>query len=352
MGLLDELMQQTKKIDFLFPNSFEELMNSKYYDYDKFEWFLYYVFKLDGSKVQKMGKKGKGDGGADLILTIPQDSGGLLRVGVQAKYWKNRVGTEPVNQLASAKSRHNLTHLWIITTSDLTSDAKEIAESMDISILRREDVKKFIETIKHRYEKDIEEKGESSIEFLKPDKKKTYKSDKVSAKPQQSEKAESNHISLMKDLRKEISKKYKLYPIYTVYNNEVMAQLIKEKPTTIEALMKIKGFGEKKVQLFGEDVIVFIKENLVAKKVSSNKSGSTISFFDFLISERPKIAKFNNLSEAEVYDDQTAKNIVKMKPRSKNALRKVFGFKECNIEIFGDYLIRKITPFLDEPKSN
>ena len=112
------------------------------------------MFKLDGSKVQKMGKKGKGDGGADLILTIPQESGGVLRVGVQAKYWKNRVGTEPVNQLASAKSRHNLTHLWIITTSDLTSDAKEIAESMDINILRRDDVKKFILAIKNQYKKE------------------------------------------------------------------------------------------------------------------------------------------------------------------------------------------------------
>ena len=44
MGLLKDLLRQTEKIDFLFPNSFEELMNDTYYDYDKFEWFLYYVF--------------------------------------------------------------------------------------------------------------------------------------------------------------------------------------------------------------------------------------------------------------------------------------------------------------------
>ena len=88
---------------------------------------------------------------------------------------KNRVGTEPINQLASAQSRHNLTDLWIITTSDLTSDAKEIAEAMDIKILRADDVDKLIKSIKERYDNDIEKNGESSIEFFKTKEKNNYR---------------------------------------------------------------------------------------------------------------------------------------------------------------------------------
>ena len=84
--------------------------------------------KMDGAKVDKVGRKEKGDGGADLIVNILQENGSVQRIGIQAKYWKYKVGTEPINQLASAKARHNLSDLWIITTSDLTSDAKEIAE--------------------------------------------------------------------------------------------------------------------------------------------------------------------------------------------------------------------------------
>ncbi|MFW5983487.1 MAG: restriction endonuclease [bacterium] len=354
MNLLDELMQQSKKIDFLFPNSFEELMNDEYYDYDKFEWFLYYVFKLEGIKVQKVGKKGKGDGGADLILTQQQENGGVLRIGVQAKYWKNRVGTEPINQLASAQKRHDLSYLWIITTSDLTSDAKEIAESMDITILRAADVKKFIEAVKNQYAKEIKETGESSIEFLKREKKPASQSQSIK-KEESSPKnlEETKEIALMKDLRKKLSKKYKLYPVYTVYNNDAMQLLIEKKPTSIEELSSIKGIGNKKIQMFGEELVAFIKENLIDGKTSKKAkfSKKDKELYDLLIHERSKIAKYNNISELDAYDNQTAKNMVKMKPRNKETLKKVYGFKQENIDLFGDYLIRKLLVFLDQSHS-
>lgn len=67
----------------------------------------------------------------------------------------------------------------------------------------------------------------------------------------------------------------------------------------------------------------------------------------FLLTERSKIAKFNKLSENDVYDDRVANYLVKMKPRSKEALSKVFEFRKDNIDIFGDYLVRIISKFLD-----
>src|SRR5690554_2911128 len=181
MGLIKSLLRKTEKIDFLFPNDFDQLMKDDYYDYDKFEWFLYYVFKLEGTKVTKVGKKGSGDGGADLIVTIESEKGYNKRIGIQAKYWKYKVGTAPINQLASAKARHSLSDLWIITTSDLTSDAKEIAESLNIKILRAVDVKQFIETVKDHHEKYLKEDGESPITFL-PLTKKTSKTKKTNTK--------------------------------------------------------------------------------------------------------------------------------------------------------------------------
>lgn len=344
MDLLKTLLKQTEKIDLLFPNSFEELMNNNYYDYDKFEWFLNYVFKLEGYNVQKIGRKGRGDGGADLIINMPLENGGARIIGIQAKYWKNRVGTEPINQLASAKARHHLTDLWIITTSDLTSDAKEIAESMDIKILRGEDVKSLIEAVKKRYAKDITEKGESPIEFLKPGAK------TVASKPLEKEpilkNLNKNHIELMRTLRMELSKKHKLFPVYNVYNNETMYQIIENKPLNLEDLSKIKGFNEKKINTIGFDVINFVKENLLEKNTSSLDVDKEL--LNLLLTERPKIAKFNNLSEKDVYDDRVAGYLVKMKPRNKETLARVYEFRKENIDIFGDYLIRVISKFLDD----
>jgi restriction system protein len=359
MNLLKEILNKTEKIDFIFPNTFEELMNNDYYDYDKFEWFLYYVFKLDGSKVDKIGKKGKGDGGADLILTIRQEDGSLRSIGIQAKYWKNRVGSEPINQLASAKSRHNLTDLWIITTSDLTTDAKEIAESMDIKILRAEDVSKLIESVKDRYNKDIEKKGESSIEFLKivekPSKQPKPKIEpkvepivEIKIEPKFEPKRDDineSHFESLRALRTELGKKYKLFPLYNVFNNETLAQIIEQKPTTSEELLKINGLSTKKIEMFGAEVIDFVKSTLISKPQETPNIDQGL--IDILIAERAKIARFNKLSEADVYDDKTAVYIAKMRPKNKETLAKVYGFRKENIEIFGDYLLRVITKFYE-----
>src|SRR5690554_392362 len=340
MNILDELIKETNKIDFLFPNSFEQLMHSKYYDYDKFEWFLYYVFKMNGSNVRKIGAKGRGDGGADLIVSDKLPDGGVRRIGIQAKYWKNRVGTGPINQLASAKSRHDLTDLWIITTSDLTTDAKEIAEAMDIKILRGEDVENLIEHVKKMYQKDIEEKGESSIEFL-PIKEKVTKNDKKKDLKVEKNNVDSELVKKLKDLRSELAKKHKTFPIYMVYNNANIDDLIKANPQTLEELSKVRGFGSKKVEQFGNDIIELFKSE--AKDANLDIPEGDQELFNKLIAERPRIASFNNIPEDSVYSDQVARNLAKMKPKKLEHLERIFGFDKKNIEIFGDYLIKFIT---------
>lgn len=341
MNILDELIKETNKIDFLFPNSFEQLMHSKYYDYDKFEWFLYYVFKMNGSNVRKIGAKGRGDGGADLIVSDKLPDGGVRRIGIQAKYWKNRVGTGPINQLASAKSRHDLTDLWIITTSDLTTDAKEIAESMDIKILRADDVSNLIEHVKSVYEKDIETKGESPIEFLKEQQKSTKK--KIEPKPtkEPKEDLDSDLVKQFKSLRFKLSKTHKMYPLYTVYTNAMIDDIIKLNPKTKEALNDIKGFGPTKINLFGDDIIELLKES--NQQPETNVSDKDQVLYDKLIAERPRIASFNKIPIESVYTDQVARNLAKMKPKNLEHLEKIFGFDKKNIPIFGEYLISFIS---------
>ena len=341
MNLIGDLLKKTEKIDFLFPNSFDELINNKYYDYDKFEWFLYYVFKLDGNKVEKVGSKGRGDGGADLILSVPQKDGAMLRIGIQAKYWKNRVGTAPINQLASAKARHGLTHLWIITTSDLTSDAKEIAESLGIKILRAEDVEDFIKKIRTRFQEDIDTNGQSSIEFLQPSPKTNKLKEIKELKNNETSVIDDSKTlnelgTRLKSLRIELAKKTNS-SLWAIYNNETINELIKNKPSTLEELLKIKGFGTKKVEAFGDEIIAVFK-----KKEPVYLEDAETRLYNILISERPKIASFNKLEQDQVYTDKVASYLAKMKPRTKEDLEKIFGFEKKNIEIFGDFLIKLI----------
>jgi superfamily II DNA helicase RecQ len=312
-------------------------MNDEYYDYEKFEWFLYHVFRLDNKDVQKVSQRNKGDGGVDLIITIPNPDGTQKRIGIQAKYWKNRVGAQPMNQLTSAKNRHGLTDLWLITTSDLTSDAQQIAEIEKIKILRKEDVIGLINNVKEIHANKIKEKGRSDIEFLQPKKKEA----KVANKEITNANAnliDGELIRELKELRKKLSKKYNLYPVYQVFNNDMLNNIILKKPKNLDELLEVKGFGQKKVDLFGIEIIEFVKKTLIENSLKENEK----KLYETLLLERTKIAKYNHMLEEEVYSDKVAKELVKIKPEKKELLAKVNGFDEKNIEIFGDYLIRVI----------
>lgn len=319
-------------------------MKDSYYDYDKFEWFLYYLFKLDNVDVKKVGAKGRGDGGADLILSYPLKDRSIYRIGIQAKYWKNRVGTAPINQLASAKSRHNLTDLWIITTSDLTSDAKEIAESMDIKILRADDVKDFIEKIKEKYKQDMEETGISSIEFLPM---KDYKKNKRESYSKKTKNKNTNLIEAkdLRELRTEISKKYKMFPVYTVYNNVQMQGLLKAKPTSKEELLKVSGFGNVKVERFGHEIINHFKnENYSDDRIIDRKESINISKDDKAIEELKKLRteiskKYNMTPVFTVYNNSQINNLIEAAPTTKEELLNVRGFGEVKVNRFGHDII-------------
>ena len=342
MSFVQEIMKKSKMIDFLFPNNFDELMNDEYYDYERFEMFLFHAFPLldDKAQIEKVSVKGKGDGGADLILTTDAENEGQYRIGIQAKYWKNRVGTGPINQLTSTRKRLGLTHLWIVTTSDLTNDATKIANSEGIHILRRDDVVQMIEKIKMIHNSEVAEKGESRIQFLQlPPVRKSRNDDKPIVRDDANQDSK-DLVSLLKEMRIRISQTHSIYPIYQVFSNGTIEELSIKKPKKLSELSDIKGLGEKRIAKFGSDIISFFSE-LERSKVAETKEGSK-DLYQVLLVERVKIAKYNNMLEEDVYSDKTAGYLAKMKPKKVEDLNKIFGFDKHNIEVFGNYLIKVI----------
>ena len=51
-------------------------------------------------------------------------------------------------------------------------------------------------------------------------------------------------------------------PAYFIYNNEEMERIIEAKPRSKEQLTSIKGFGDVKVNKYGEDIIKIINSVL------------------------------------------------------------------------------------------
>ena len=80
--------------------------------------------------------------------------------------------------------------------------------------------------------------------------------EKIDAKDDLDKEAEIRNK--LKQFRTEISKKDNIKP-YVVFNNEQMEEIIKSKPKTLEQLLGIKGFGEIKVEKYGEGIFNIFK---------------------------------------------------------------------------------------------
>ena len=62
----------------------------------------------------------------------------------------------------------------------------------------------------------------------------------------------------LKEWRKEAADKNG-FPVYVVCNNKEMLELVKNKPVTLEGLRNVQGFGDKKIENYGKEIVELIK---------------------------------------------------------------------------------------------
>ncbi len=58
--------------------------------------------------------------------------------------------------------------------------------------------------------------------------------------------------------RKEAAEKAGV-PVYVISTNNQLLEIVKQKPQTLEALKRINGFGKKKVERYGKQIIEMVK---------------------------------------------------------------------------------------------
>jgi len=98
-----------------------------------------------------------------------------------------------------------------------------------------------------------ERKVESTTETKKAPKSKTKMTTKASRKASKSDLEEK-----LKAFRLQKSREEKIKPYY-VFNNKHMEDLISKNPKDKEGLMKVAGFGPKKVEKYGEEILGILK---------------------------------------------------------------------------------------------
>lgn len=102
----------------------------------QFELYLVNLFKDLGYKAKHNGKSG--DQGADLILKK-----GDYVYAVQAKYYTGKLSNTPVQEIAGALKFYNANQGVVVTNSEFTPGAEELAKANNVILIDGKDLKKL-----------------------------------------------------------------------------------------------------------------------------------------------------------------------------------------------------------------
>lgn len=120
----------------------------------QFELYLVNLFKDLGYKAKHNGKSG--DQGADLILKK-----GDYVYAVQAKYYTGKLSNTPVQEIAGALKFYNANQGVVVTNSEFTSGAEELAKANNVILIDGKDLKKLSDyTFEDDHSEDVLKKFE------------------------------------------------------------------------------------------------------------------------------------------------------------------------------------------------
>lgn len=102
----------------------------------QFEYYLVELFKSHNYSARKTPNNN--DFGADLLLK--KDG---KKIVVQAKRYKNNVGIKAVQEIIGAKSYYKAQEAWVVTNSEYTKSAIELARKSNVRLIDRYDLIKL-----------------------------------------------------------------------------------------------------------------------------------------------------------------------------------------------------------------
>lgn len=109
----------------------------------QFENYLGHLFRFHGYGAEVT--KAAGDYGADLVL---KKNGS--KIVVQAKRYKNNVGLKAVQEVQGAKAYYRASEAWVVTNSDYTTQAYNLAKSNGVRLINRDELIEMILQMKDK----------------------------------------------------------------------------------------------------------------------------------------------------------------------------------------------------------
>jgi hypothetical protein len=116
---------------------------------------------------------------------------------------------------------------------------------------------------------------------------------------------------------------------YFIFNNNELDLLLSIRPTSKEKFLTIPGFGEKKYEQYGEDIIALINDSI-------NQIQEALKTL------RLETAKQNNLKAYEIFNNQQLDQIIELMPQDKDQFLQIKYYSKQQVDNYGDQIIRVI----------
>jgi superfamily II DNA helicase RecQ len=336
---------ENKKIAVDYPKSIKEVDEMSG---EQFELFISrYMKEFQGFKSMITRKY---DHGIDIVLWKQEAKN--IRYGVQCKRFgpKTILGENELVKMLKGIEEHGISYrengkpyLILFTSAEknqVSLRGQQYIENEEIVAYYRTDIIEMIRDLDEKLNRNKNDANYSNIAFNSSKEKKT------------SFKENSKFVDMLKKERMNISKYNKISPVYLVYNDKTIEDIVLKKPTTINELLEVKGFDQKKTSIFGSYLInkirVFLKLTPITASIDEpviNKEELAV----FLKETRKKIAKYNKIDKLyNVFNNKTLEEIVEKIPKTKNELLEIKGIGPVKTELWGKYLIGEICKYLEK----
>lgn len=339
-------IQLGKKRQFNYPKSIKEVDELTG---EQFEMFIFKYMKEFAGYSGKITEKN--DFGVDILLWKADNE--MIRYGVQCKRFgpKTVLGENDLMKMHKgvphygiSRSESGKPNLILFTSAEeqqVTGRGIAYIENEEIEAYYRDDIIEILKDIDEKLGRDVNPSNYNNIAFESSKKKK------------ESFKENSKFVDMLKLERKNIAKYNKISPIYLVYNDRTIKDIILKKPTTLEELKNVKGFTEGNVKLFGPYLIHKIRDFLeVQPQAEQIEVAPTINreeFTKFLKETRKKIASYNKIDKLyNVFNNKTLEEIVDKTSITEEELLNISGIGKVKTDLWGKYLLSEINSFLNK----
>lgn len=313
---------------------------------EQFELFIFEYLKQYQDYDGKLTEKN--DYGVDILLWRKEEPSN--RFGVQCKRYgpKTILGENDLMKMQKGVTHYGLfnsqtkkPNLILFTSAEknqITNRGLEYIVNEEINGYYREDIISIIKDIDEKLNRDINKSNYSNIAF------ETSKMKKGSFRE------DTKFVDMLKRERMNISKYNKITPVYLVYNDKDIKDIVYKKPISLDALLEVKGFDKKKINLFGEYLVNRIRAFMKLDSLKSKEETKKIvqeELTIFLKGARKKIASYNKIDKLyNVFNNKTLDEIVEKKPMTKDELIKINGIGPGKVSLWGAILLMKSSSFL------